>query len=128
MFAHSTTLISSLKRVALDSWDNISQGSMVHSWQQLTYLCYLETSLTVLRNYRITAFVNFQENSLWFLYIRDNNGWMYNKRHADKYSEPCYIQNTGIFKIWGIFRTLSHIYDETLIICMAIIVFTNYNY
>ena len=28
------------------------------------------------------------------------------------YSEPRYIQNAGIFKIWGIYRTLSHIYDE----------------
>ena len=44
------------------------------------------------------------------------------------YSEPWYIQNAGIFKIWDIFRTLSHIYDEMLIIFMAIIIFTNYNY
>ena len=28
------------------------------------------------------------------------------------YSEPPYIQKAGIFKIRGIFRTLSQIYDE----------------
>ena len=38
------------------------------------------------------------------------------------YSEPRYIQNPGIF------RTLSHIYSEALIIFTAIIIFTNYNY
>ena len=38
------------------------------------------------------------------------------------YSEFRYIQNTGIF------RTLSHIYNETLIISTAMISFTNYNY
>ena len=43
------------------------------------------------------------------------------------YSEPHYIQNVGIFKIWGIFRTLSHIYDESLIIFTAIIIFKNFN-
>ena len=32
------------------------------------------------------------------------------------YSEPCYIQQAGIFKIRGIFRTLSNIYNEALII------------
>ena len=44
------------------------------------------------------------------------------------YLEPRYIQNTGIFKIWGIFRTLPHICNETLIIFTAIIIFINYNY
>ena len=43
-------------------------------------------------------------------------------------SEPRYIQNASIFKIWGIFRTLPYIYDEALIIFMAIIIFANYNY
>ena len=28
------------------------------------------------------------------------------------YSEPCYIQNAGIFKIRGIFRTQTNIYDK----------------
>ena len=41
-------------------------------------------------------------------------------------SEPRYIQNADIFKIWGSFRALSHIYDEALIIYMTIIVFPNY--
>ena len=41
------------------------------------------------------------------------------------YSEPRYIQNSGIFKIWGIFRTLLHIYDEAFINLTAIIIFTN---
>ena len=44
----------------------------------------------------------------------------------EAYSEPRYIQNAGVFKIWGIFRTLSHIYDEALIIYTAVIIFTNY--
>ena len=44
------------------------------------------------------------------------------------HSEPRYIQSAGIFKIWGIFRTLQYIYDEALIIFTAIIIFTNYNY
>ena len=51
--------------MALDSWDNVyfglpylSQDSMVLSQPQLAYLYYLEISLTVLQNYRITAFVN----------------------------------------------------------------------
>ena len=43
------------------------------------------------------------------------------------YSEPRYIQNAGILKILGIFRALSHIYSEALIIFTAIIIFTNYN-
>ena len=49
------------------------------------------------------------------------------------YSEPeaylelrC-IQNAGILKIWGMFKTLSHIYDEALIIFAAIIISTIYN-
>ena len=46
--------------MASDSWDNISQESMILSRQQLAYLYYLETSHTVLQNYRITAFVNLQ--------------------------------------------------------------------
>ena len=29
-----------------------------------------------------------------------------------EYSEPRYIQNAGLFKTWGIYRTLSHIYNE----------------
>ena len=41
------------------------------------------------------------------------------------HSEPRYTQNAGIFKIWGIFRTLPHIYEEALIIFTAIIIFTN---
>ena len=32
------------------------------------------------------------------------------------YSEPRYIQQAGIFEIWGIFRTLSNIYNEALIV------------
>ena len=51
--------------MALDSWDNIyfylpylSQELMALSRPPLAYLYYLETSLTVLQNYRITAFVN----------------------------------------------------------------------
>ena len=46
----------------------------------------------------------------------------------EAYSEPRYIQNVGKFKIWGIFITLSCIYDEVFIIFTAIIIFTNYNY
>ena len=64
MFAHSTTLISRLltsylKQMALDS-SYLSQESMVLSRQQLAYLYYLEISLTVLQNNKITAFVNLQ--------------------------------------------------------------------
>ena len=44
------------------------------------------------------------------------------------HSEPRYIQNAGIFNIWGIFRTHLYMYDEALIIFMAIIIFTNHNY
>ena len=51
--------------MALDNWDNIyfglpylPQESKVLSQPQLAYLYYLEISLTVLQNYRITAFVN----------------------------------------------------------------------
>ena len=40
------------------------------------------------------------------------------------YSEPRYIQNAVIFKIWGIFRSLAHIYDKALIIFMAKIILT----
>ena len=40
------------------------------------------------------------------------------------YSGPLYIQNAGIFR--DMFRTLSHICDETFF--TAIIIFTNYNY
>ena len=43
------------------------------------------------------------------------------------HSEPDYIQNDGMFKIWGIFRTLSYICYEALIIYTVIIIFTNYN-
>ena len=50
---------------------------------------------------------------------------IYSKPEA--YSEPRSIQNAGTLKIWGMFRTLSHIYDEALIIFAAIIIFTNYN-
>ena len=42
------------------------------------------------------------------------------------YSVPRYIQNGGMFKIWGILRTLSHIYDEALIIFTAIIIFAKF--
>ena len=38
------------------------------------------------------------------------------------HSEPRYTQNACIFKIWGIFKTLSQIYNE------ALIIFINYNY
>ena len=38
-------------------------------------------------------------------------------------SETHYIQNVGMFKIWGIF-----IYNEALIIFTFIIIFPNYNY
>ena len=51
--------------MALDSWHNIyvglsypSKESMVLSRPQRVFLYYLEISLTVLQNYRITAFVN----------------------------------------------------------------------
>ena len=44
------------------------------------------------------------------------------------YSESRYIQNAGIFKILGIFTTLSYVYDEALIILTAIIILKNYNY
>ena len=44
------------------------------------------------------------------------------------YSERWYIQNADIFKISGIFRTLSNIYAEAFIIFKAIIIFTDYNY
>ena len=44
------------------------------------------------------------------------------------HSEPRYIQDAGIFKIWGISRTLSYIYDEALIIFTAKIILTNCNY
>ena len=58
MFAHSTTLISRLYTIYF-SLPYFSQESMVLSQLQLTYLYYLEPSLTVLQNYRITAFINF---------------------------------------------------------------------
>ena len=45
------------------------------------------------------------------------------------YSEPRYIQNLAYSKFEAyLFRALSHIYDETLIIFMAVIIFTNCNY
>ena len=44
------------------------------------------------------------------------------------YSESCYIQSAGIFKIWGIFKYLPCIYDKALVNFTAIINFTNYNY
>ena len=44
------------------------------------------------------------------------------------YSESRYIQNAAIFKILGIFTTLSYVYDEALIILTAIIILKNYNY
>ena len=77
MFAHSTTFISWFshiisKQAAWDSWNNIyfgfpnlSQESMVLSQLQLAYLYYLEPSLTVFQNYRITAFVN-----LWLTILK----------------------------------------------------------
>ena len=43
------------------------------------------------------------------------------------YPESGYIQHAGIFKIWGIFKTLSHIYDEAFIVFTAIIISTNDN-
>ena len=67
MLAHSATLISWFshlisKQAAWDSWDNIycgldylSQESMVLSQPQLAYLYYLEPSVAVLQNYRITT-------------------------------------------------------------------------
>ena len=57
MFAHSTTLISRLYNIYF-GLPYLSQESMVLSQVQLAYLYYLELSLTVLQNYRITAFVN----------------------------------------------------------------------
>ena len=57
MFAHSTTLISRLCNIYF-GLPYLSQGSMVLSQLQLAYLYYLELSLAVLQNYRITAFVN----------------------------------------------------------------------
>ena len=71
MFPGSTILItqfstSYLKQAVLDSSDNIyfglpylSQESMVLSELELTYLYYIQLSLTFLQTYRITAFVNF---------------------------------------------------------------------
>ena len=39
----------------------LSQESMILSQLQLAYLYYLEPSLAVLQNYRITAFVKYQK-------------------------------------------------------------------
>ena len=58
MFAHSTTLISRLYTIYF-GLPYFSQESMVLSQLQLAYLYYLELSLTVLQNYRITTFINF---------------------------------------------------------------------
>ena len=55
MFAHSTTLISRLYIIYF-GLHYLSQESMVVSQLQFAYLYYLELSLTVLQNYRITAF------------------------------------------------------------------------
>ena len=44
------------------------------------------------------------------------------------YSEPSFIQNAGIFKIWDIFKTLSHIYFDALFLFATTIIFTKYNY
>ena len=68
--------------------------------------------------------------TLWYPDIFYNWGISITLTYSEPeaYSEPCHIQNAGILKIWGIFRTLSHIYDEALIIFSAIIIFTNYNY
>ena len=57
MFAHPTTLISRLYNIYV-GLPYLSQESMVLSKLQLTYLYYLEPSLTVLKNYRMTGFVN----------------------------------------------------------------------
>ena len=57
MFAHSTTLISRLYNIYF-GLPYLSQESMVLSQLQLAYLYYLELSLTVSQNYRITAFEN----------------------------------------------------------------------
>ena len=40
----------------------------------------------------------------------------------EAYLEPRHIHKSGIFRAASIFRTLSHIYSE------ALIIFTNYNY
>ena len=57
MFANSATLISRLYNIYFGLL-YLSQESMVLSQLQLAYLRYLELSLTVLQNYRITAFAN----------------------------------------------------------------------
>ena len=57
MFAHSTILISQLYNICF-GLPYLSQESMVLSQLQLAYLYHIELSLTVLQNYRITAFAN----------------------------------------------------------------------
>ena len=57
MFADSTILISQLYNICF-GLPYLSQESMVLSQLQLAYLYHIELSLTVLQNYRITAFAN----------------------------------------------------------------------
>ena len=71
---------SYLKQGTLDSWDNIyfslpylSQESVVLSQPQLAYLYYLETSLTILQNCRITALVNLRLTPLECQKVTKNN-------------------------------------------------------
>ena len=81
MFAHSTILISwfshLISKTGDFSWDNIYFGlpylfqeSVVLSQPQLAYLYYLQLSLTILQNYRITAFVNLSLTSLRFQNVK----------------------------------------------------------
>ena len=57
IFVHSTALTSRLYNIYF-GLSYLSHKSMFLSKLQLAYLYYLELSLTVLQNYRITAFVN----------------------------------------------------------------------